>query len=498
MPVKTKPKTFYQRHNQLLASLAIFLFVFLFLTRDLASTALHPWDEAWYAEIAKNITRSGDFFNLHYNTNIYWDHPPLGFYSLALSFSLLGVSEFAARLPMAIFASLAVVFAYLAASRVTNRPLGLASALILLSTRWFLFRAQTGNLDALLIATQIAVFYFSYQLESSKRLYLLWFSFALSLLSKSAISLTLSPLVLLATLQFFRAHRPSLQTLVFAFYSFVLPLAPWYLYNYIIYGDKFIDRNIFYIGLRSGSAAGVSLETVKTTLVFLHSAIHKWYQPLLTSAAVAPLFIKSRQVRWLLLYLFLTAFPYFVSAQTQIWHLIPVAAPASLLIPLVIYHLFRAAAKYHPQTLPLVNRATLFIVAAISLLIWKDLSKEHYSGISFDSPAVVLAKAAAAYREPLYLESLKDFSTTIVFYSNHYQIDLNPYNPNEKNAINTVALPYLLITSPNFVANNLDLFDYQILASAQAQVMARFPPAASFQTVLQYGVFYRHHSVYCT
>src|SRR3990167_2768378 len=92
-----------------------------------------------------------------------------------------------------------------------------------------------------------------------------------------------------------------------------------------------------------------------------------------------------RQVRWLLLYLFLTAFPYFVSAQTQIWHLIPVAAPASLLIPLVIYHLFRAAAKYHPQTLPLVNRATLFIVAAISLLIWRDLSKEHYSGISFRS-----------------------------------------------------------------------------------------------------------------
>ena len=182
-------------------------------------------------------------------------------------------------------------------------------------------------------------------------------------------------------------------------------------------------------------------------------------------------YIKS--VQKVTLYLFLTAFPYFVSAQTQIWHLIPVAAPASLLIPLVIYHLFRAAAKYHPQTLPLVNRATLFIVAAISLLIWRDLSKEHYSGISFDSPAVVLAKAAAAYREPLYLESLKDFSTTIVFYSNHYQIDLNPYNPNEKNAINTVALPYLLITSPNFVANHLDLFDYQILAAAADNLLIK-------------------------
>lgn len=56
--------------------------------------------EARYAEISRVMFSLGDWITPWYDTNVpFWGKPPLSFWTTAVSFSLFGVNEFAARLP---------------------------------------------------------------------------------------------------------------------------------------------------------------------------------------------------------------------------------------------------------------------------------------------------------------------------------------------------------------------------------------------------------------
>jgi len=61
-------------------------------------------DEGRNAEVAREMLATGDFITPHYNSLAYLDKPAVFFWLVAGSFRLLGVSEFAARLPSALAA----------------------------------------------------------------------------------------------------------------------------------------------------------------------------------------------------------------------------------------------------------------------------------------------------------------------------------------------------------------------------------------------------------
>lgn len=75
----------------------------LLLTLRLISLGLYPLmdnTEARYAEIARVMGSTGDWVTPWFANGIpFWGKPPLSFWSTSLSFAVLGVNEFAARLP---------------------------------------------------------------------------------------------------------------------------------------------------------------------------------------------------------------------------------------------------------------------------------------------------------------------------------------------------------------------------------------------------------------
>lgn len=79
-----------------------FALAFLGVIR-LLSLGLYPLmdnTEARYAEIARVMLSLDDWVTPWYDHNVpFWGKPPLSFWTTALSFALLGVNEFAARLP---------------------------------------------------------------------------------------------------------------------------------------------------------------------------------------------------------------------------------------------------------------------------------------------------------------------------------------------------------------------------------------------------------------
>jgi len=65
--------------------------------------------EALFVEVAHQMLRTGDWVTPRWNGAVFFDYPVWGYWMVALSFRLFGVSAWAARLPVALAASLVVV-----------------------------------------------------------------------------------------------------------------------------------------------------------------------------------------------------------------------------------------------------------------------------------------------------------------------------------------------------------------------------------------------------
>ncbi len=68
----------------------------------LGKVHLFDWDEINFAECAREMLVTGDYSRVQLNFQPFWEKPPLFIWLQALSMKLLGVNEFAARLPDAI------------------------------------------------------------------------------------------------------------------------------------------------------------------------------------------------------------------------------------------------------------------------------------------------------------------------------------------------------------------------------------------------------------
>jgi 4-amino-4-deoxy-L-arabinose transferase-like glycosyltransferase len=110
----------------------------------LGSPALYDPHESLYAEIARDMVVRGDWLTPHLNGTRYLDKPPLVYWLIALSYSVFGVSEFAARLPTALA--------------------GLAGVLLTWGIGRHLFDAHSGALAGLVLTTSVGYFVFSRQL----------------------------------------------------------------------------------------------------------------------------------------------------------------------------------------------------------------------------------------------------------------------------------------------------------------------------------------------
>lgn len=85
------------RYNILIALGAVILFV-----PFLGAVHLFDWDEINFAECAREMLVTHDYFSVKINYQPFWEKPPIFIWMQALSMNVFGINEFAARLPNAI------------------------------------------------------------------------------------------------------------------------------------------------------------------------------------------------------------------------------------------------------------------------------------------------------------------------------------------------------------------------------------------------------------
>lgn len=112
------------RRALLLALVALAALCGLAYFQQLAALGLLDKTEGLFAEVPQQMLRSGDWITPHWNGELFFDYPVWGYWMVGLSFRLFGVSEWSARLPAALAASLTVfaVFALLALVAPAHEP----------------------------------------------------------------------------------------------------------------------------------------------------------------------------------------------------------------------------------------------------------------------------------------------------------------------------------------------------------------------------------------
>ncbi|TWJ13911.1 phospholipid carrier-dependent glycosyltransferase [Geobacter argillaceus] len=104
-------------------------------------------DEGRYSEIPREMLERGDFVTPLLNYVKYFEKPPLHYWLNALSFSLFGQNEFAARFAGTLCGLLTVLFTYWLGRQLFERRVGLLAALIIGSSGGFLVQSRINITD---------------------------------------------------------------------------------------------------------------------------------------------------------------------------------------------------------------------------------------------------------------------------------------------------------------------------------------------------------------
>jgi 4-amino-4-deoxy-L-arabinose transferase-like glycosyltransferase len=152
--------------------------------------------EARYADIARRMLERGDWVTPWFSeTAPFWGKPPLSFWATALGFELLGVNEFAARLPHLALGVLVAVLVWWHGRQVSQRAAWHSVALLAGSTLFLVASGAVMTDMAMTLGTTLVMvgFWRALHTDVSDRIgaWLMVLGASVGLLSKGPVSLIL-------------------------------------------------------------------------------------------------------------------------------------------------------------------------------------------------------------------------------------------------------------------------------------------------------------------
>ena len=90
----------------------------------LGGVPLFDWDEINFAECAREMLETGDYFHVFIDYEPFWEKPPLFIWLQAIAMQLFGMNEFAARLPNAICGIITLLFLFSIGKKLEDRQFG--------------------------------------------------------------------------------------------------------------------------------------------------------------------------------------------------------------------------------------------------------------------------------------------------------------------------------------------------------------------------------------
>lgn len=102
----------------------ILLLGIFFYVPFLGGVHLFDWDEINFAEAAREMLVSGDYFHVQIDFQPFWEKPPLFIWMQAIAMHLFGINEFAARFPNAACGIVTLLFLFSIGKKLHDRMFG--------------------------------------------------------------------------------------------------------------------------------------------------------------------------------------------------------------------------------------------------------------------------------------------------------------------------------------------------------------------------------------
>lgn len=118
---------------------------------QLGVPALWDEDEPLYAAIALDMYQRGDWITPRYNGELFAEKPPLAYWLMMLGYSLLGVNEWAVRVPSAVFGVGTGWVVYFLGRRLFSAGVGFWAALAALTSIIFTVSARAATTDSVFV-----------------------------------------------------------------------------------------------------------------------------------------------------------------------------------------------------------------------------------------------------------------------------------------------------------------------------------------------------------
>lgn len=458
---------------------------------NLGGTSLVDFDEAWWAEVARNILIRRDPFLLFFNEGPIFFHPPFGYSLIALSQLIFGVNEFASRLPSAFLGFASIILVYLIGKALFNRIVGFTGSLMLASSVWFVLRARSGNLDAIFVFIFLLTLYLFLKAKNNPLyIYLSGISFALLFMTKTFIGVSVLIPMGAYYLTNFKKSTSGLVHLIIAVLIALYVLSPWLGSNYLIYGSGFIN-SLFENATKPGQQFLPNLLDIHNspTLQYLHFGIREWYYPAIISVVLPLMFIKKfPNLLTLYAWIIPLLIAFLINKNTEIWHLIPLYPAFGLMIGFFIYVILKSVLQMANKLKPfeITSERLNFFGLGLALIIINVLSiKQIYefrneinlfdhntTGVAF------VAKAARNVDGELYLDN-EHFLPSAVFYSQKRVTNIRSLEPPINILTGFVDIgpkPSLLITEQwRLDLDKINSSMYKAVASHQGYVLIMLP-----------------------
>ncbi|MBA1148998.1 glycosyltransferase family 39 protein [Ectothiorhodospiraceae bacterium WFHF3C12] len=207
---------------------------------------LFDLDEGAFSEATREMFERGDFIATYLNGEPRFDKPILIYWLQAIAVALLGVTEWAFRLPSAVAATLWAAGILVFARRYVDRDSAWTAPLFMMTTLVVIVIGRAATADALLnlwLALTLLDIYRYYTTPSRAVALRVYLWMGLGFLTKGPVAVAL-PLLVSAAFYVWSGHWRRLLAAVFyppGWAVFLAVALPWYALIYLDQGQAFID-----------------------------------------------------------------------------------------------------------------------------------------------------------------------------------------------------------------------------------------------------------------
>ena len=328
--------------------------------------------ESNYALTAKEMVTSGNWISPQIFGHFWYDKPIMVYWMVALSYTVFGITDFAARFPAALCGATSVLLLAWYTERITKkRETAIWSAVILATMLEYWVISHAVITDSMLFLFTVPTMFSAYiglTEKNMKHMVIAYGAAALACLTKGPVGLVLPGLLLLIWCAFMRSCKMALRCFPWqGILVFLVVSVPWYAAMYSIHGPDFINM---FLGLNNIVRATASEHPDQNHfyfyLVILPLSLLPWTGVVFREMAARwkapdPLY------RFLMVWCWGTVLFYTLMATKYITYVYIALAPAAILAAMALPRIADAKDRWTRPLLIFPSVFLLIVIAAASM-----------------------------------------------------------------------------------------------------------------------------------